>query len=171
MNADILGPYDEAIRLLPELHRPRSIRMSRKGKWNVLIAIGVPLLLFAVEAYDQHHRPTPGMTLEALLKLNGVIGVLLVGIFWLRPYLKHKPLISEGEIAIGRITRVDSGRLIWVHYEFDTPSGERVTRMGTTFRIDLCPGVRVPIFYDRENPKKQVALCASFFEVVSPLKQ
>jgi hypothetical protein len=170
MNADILGPYDEAILLLPELQSPRSIRMSRKGKWNVLIAIGVPLLLFAVEVYDQHHRPTPGMTIEALLKLNGVIGVLLVGIFCLRPYLKHKRLISEGEIAIGRITRVDSGRLTWVHYEFDTPSGERVTTMGTTFRIDLSPGVRVPIFYDRENPKKQVALCTSFFEVVLPLK-
>jgi hypothetical protein len=30
--------------------------------------------------------------------------------------------------------------------------------------------MNVPIFYDPQNPKKQLALCASFYEVVLPGK-
>jgi hypothetical protein len=31
-SAHVSGPYDETIRILPELPRPRAIRMSGKGK-------------------------------------------------------------------------------------------------------------------------------------------
>ena len=166
----IWGPYDETIRILAELPRPRPIRISSKGKWITLIVLLVPLAVFTVAAYDQHRHPTPGMTMEGLLEFLGIVTVLMGAFLWLPPFLRHKALVSDGELATGEITRLDSGRIIYVYYEFETPFGQRVEKMSTTFRIDLAPGMKTPVFYNRKNPKKAIALCTAFFDVVLPLK-
>jgi hypothetical protein len=137
--------------------------MSSKAKQVGLVVLLVPLVVFALAAYDQRHHPTPGTTMEGLLEFFGEI--VMAGLFWLPPYLKHKPLITEGELAIGRITIFDN---LYAYYEFETTSGERVYKWGTTFRTDLAPGMKMPVFYNRENPKKAVALCTSFYDVVLP---
>jgi len=166
--SDISGPYDETIRIISDLPRPRPVRMSSKGKQMGLVVLSVPLVVFALAAYEQRHHPTPGTTMEGLLKFFGEGVGVMAGLFWLPPYVKHKPLITEGELAIGRITKFDKGRIIYVFYEFETPSGERVFKMSTTFRTDLAAGMKLPVFYNRENPKKAVALCASLYDVALP---
>jgi hypothetical protein len=166
----ISGPYDETIRILEELPRPRPIRIGSKGKWITLIVLVVPLAVFTFAAYDQHRHPTPGMTMEGLLEFFGIMPVFMGAILWLPPYLRDKALVSEGDLAIGEITRLDSGRIIYVYYEFETPFGQRVKKMSTTFRIDLAPGMKTPVFYNRENPKKAIALCTAFYDVVLPVK-
>ena len=166
----ISGPYDETVRVLAELPRPRPIRISSKGKWTTLIVLLVPLAVFALAAYSQHRRPTPGMSMESLVEFFGIMVALMGAFLWLPPYLNHKSLVSDGELATGEITRIDSGRIIYVYYEFETPSGQRVKKMSTTFRIDLAPGMKTPVFYNRQNPKKAIALCTAFYDVVLPLK-
>ena len=44
--------------------------------------------------------------------------------------------------------------------------GETFSRMTTDNARQLLVGMTVPVFYDPDEPKKQVALCASFYEVV-----
>jgi len=107
--------------------------------------------------------------MEGLLEFFGIMAALMGAFLWLPPYLRHRALVSDGELATGEITRIDNGRIIYVYYEFETPSGQAIKKMSTTFRIDLAPGMKTPIFYNRENPKKAIALCTSFYDVVLPL--
>jgi hypothetical protein len=166
----ISGPYDETIRILAELPRPRPIRISSKGKWITLIVLVVPLAVFTIAAYEQHRHPTPGMTMEGLLEFFGIMAVLMGAFLWLPPYLRDKALVSGGELATAEITRIDNARIIYVYYEFETPFGQRVKKMSTTFRTDLATGMKTPVFYNRENPKKAIALCTAFYDVVLPVK-
>ena len=43
-------------------------------------------------------------------------------------------------------------------------SPQRSRTVRDSFRV----GMNVPIFYDPQSPKKQLALCGSFYEVVLP---
>ena len=53
-----------------------------------------------------------------------------------------------------------------IRYEFTTPAGETFSRMTTDNARQLLVGMSVPIFYDPQQPKRQVALCASFYEIM-----
>jgi hypothetical protein len=55
-----------------------------------------------------------------------------------------------------------------IRYEFTTPAGEALSGTTTDNARQLLVGMSVPIFYDPQQPKKQVALCAAFYEVVLP---
>ena len=55
-----------------------------------------------------------------------------------------------------------------IRYEFTTAAGEAFARMSTDSARLLDVGMNVPIFYDRQEPKKQVALSAAFYEVALP---
>jgi hypothetical protein len=163
------GPYDDTIRFLVDLARPRPVRMSFKGQFMALLTFPGPLVLFALIANDGRHHPTPGITIAGLATFFGVIEMFLVGLLWLWPCLKQKRLVSVGELAIGEITEVDdSPRNPWVRYKFETPLGEKLTSYHQTYRVDLARGMKVPVFYDLQKPKKQVALCSAYYEVPLP---
>ena len=169
---DISGPYDEKIRLISEVPRPRPIRMTFKAKFLAFVAFPGPLVLFALIAKNEHQHATPGITIGRMLIFFGLLEVLLVGPIWLRPFIRHKSLISEGDLAIGRILKMLSNRgYPYALYEFETASGRRIRKLDMTCRSDLSPGMKVPVFYNRENPKRAVALCTSFYDLVLPLKQ
>jgi hypothetical protein len=163
------GQYDDTIRLLADIPRPRPVRLSFKGAFVALLTFPGPLVLFAVIANDERHHPTPGTTITGLAIFFGVTEILLVGLLWVWPCLKQRRLVSEGELAIGEITKVDdSPRNPWVHYKFETPLGEKLTSYHQTYRVDLAQGMKVPVFYDEQRPKKQVALCSAYYEVPLP---
>jgi hypothetical protein len=140
--------------------------MSFKGGLTALLTFPGPLILLALFANDERHHPTPGITIARLVIFFCVIEVLLVGLLWLRPCLKHRRLVSMGDLAIGHVTEAyhDGG----VRYAFETPSGERLTKLGQTYRTDLSRGMKVPVFYDPQKPKSEIALVASFYEVQLP---
>jgi hypothetical protein len=163
----VVGPYDDTIPLLADIPRPRPLRMSFKGGLTALLTFPGPLVLLAIFANDARHQPTPGITIARLVVFFGLLEVLLVGLLWLRPCLKHRRLVSEGDLAIGLVTEADHGNG-WVRYAFDTPSGERLTKLGQTYRGDLFPGMKVPVFYDPQKPKNEIGLVASFYEVQVP---
>jgi hypothetical protein len=86
-----------------------------------------------------------------------------------RVLARERELLGEGEVVMGRVTKQWTARNgNGIQYEFTTPSGETISRMTTDFARQLMDGMSVPVFYDALDPKKQVALCAAFYEVVLP---
>jgi hypothetical protein len=87
----------------------------------------------------------------------------------LRTIGKQKFLLAEGEMAMANVTKRWVARNgPNVNYEFTTPLGEHFSRSAADGSGQLTIGIQVPIFYDPQRPKKQLALCASFYEVVLP---
>jgi hypothetical protein len=87
----------------------------------------------------------------------------------LRKITQQKDLLAEGEMATARVTKrwiARNGPNI--RYEFMTPLGEHFSRGTADASRQLSVGMNVPIFYDQQRPKKQLALCASFYEVILP---
>jgi hypothetical protein len=160
------GPYESTIRLLGDIPRPRPVRLSFKGEFVGLLTFPVPLVFFAIVLNDERHHPTLAPSVTVLAIILGAIEFLLVGLLWLWPCVKQKRLVSEGELAVGEITEVvDSPRNPWVRYKFETPLGEKLTSYHQSYRVDLAAGMTVPVFYDAQKPKKQVALCSAYWEV------
>ena len=164
------APYSEEhnafIRLLADIPRPRPLRMSFKGGLTALLTFPGPLILLALFANDERHHPTPGITIarlvNILLRYRGTAGrfALVVTV------PKAQASDINGDLAIGHVTEAyhDGG----VRYAFETPSGERLTKLGQTYRTDLSRGMRVLVFYDPQKPKREIGLVASFYEVQLP---
>jgi len=170
LNEDIAQKYRE----IAELQRPRPVRIGRAGKINVAV-ISVGLLVFAValiamavlkpNAQNGNVRQPP-RPLVILLPLGLVTGVALL---MRRSLLEQRRLLTLGEIAMARVTKQWAARNgNGIRYEFTTPAGESFARMSTDSARLLDVGMNVPVFYDRQEPKKQVALSAAFYEVVLP---
>ena len=156
------GPYDDIIRGLADVPRPRPVRMSFKGQFMGLLAAG----LLGLVGYVAHDLIAFAEWDVAGL-VFAIVLMLLVGLLWLRPSLKHRRLVSEGDMAIGQVTEAyHDGSM---RYAFETPSGERLSKLGQTFRgTDFSPGMKVPVFYNPQKPKSEVALPTSFYELAMP---
>jgi hypothetical protein len=169
----IPGPYDEMNRVLAELPRPRPVRMSRRGK-TIAVMVSAALLaslgIFATgiattsAVAGRETRPP-----QLLVFVPPIALILVIVPLMLRGIAKQKFLLAEGEIAAARVTKrwlARNGPNI--RYEFTTPLGEHFSRSAADSTRQLSVGMNVPILYDPQRPKKQLALCASFFEVVRP---
>ncbi|MGD0906602.1 MAG: zinc ribbon domain-containing protein [Candidatus Acidiferrales bacterium] len=175
--ASIAAPNEEIAqkyRVLAELQRPRPVRMSRMGKINVavisigLLAFAVALIAMAVLKPNAASASTkqPPRPLVIVLPLGLVTGIALL---MRRSLLEQRRLLTLGEMAMARVTKQWAARNgNGIRYEFTTPAGEAFARMSTDSARLLDVGMNVPIFYDRQEPKKQVALSAAFYEVALP---
>jgi hypothetical protein len=162
---------------LSEVQRPRPVRMSRQGKMNTAI-ISITLLLFAgglVAMIALHPAAQAGEAASGASATlpRSVVYLLPVGLiatiaFAMRRSLaQQRWLLTMGEVAMGRVTKQWTARNgNGIRYDFTTPSGEMISGISTDSARELLVGMSVPIFYDPQNPKKQVASCAAFFEVV-----
>jgi hypothetical protein len=180
----ITAPSDEVAgqyKTLTELQRPRPVRMSRQGKMSTAIIV-ISLLVFAgvLVAMVQLHPgvpSVPGATEKAampraVLYVLPLCMIVAVVFFMRRSLMQQKWLLSMGEVAMGRVTKQWIARNgNGIRYDFTTPTGETISRMTTDASRQLLPGMDVPIFYDPREPKKQVALCSSFYEVQSPAQR
>jgi hypothetical protein len=131
--------------------------------------IAIPAGLFGVAALiaTQEHRHSTGLTLRGGLEALSVV-VIMAGIVMRFIYARHKRLVSEGEFAIGRVTgQAGSSKTgTYLRYEFKTRVGERLSEIAWYGLPILRAGMRLPVFYDRENPDENVALCGSLYKVV-----
>jgi hypothetical protein len=168
-NEDVGRKY----RMLTELQRPRPVRMSRMGKMNVavifiaLVAFAVALIVMAVlKPSGTGSARQPAQPLVVVLPLGLVTGIAL---FMRRSLLEQRRLLELGEIAMARVSKQWAARNgFGIRYEFTAPGGESFSRISTDGARLLTVGMSVPVFYDRQEPKRQVALSAAFFEVVLP---
>lgn len=170
----VAGPYDEMSRILAGLPRPRSVRMSRRGK---LIATMVSFALLAsLAAYA-----VTGMALQRTAGAQyagpsqvpvyalSIVFIVVFGAVMLNVIGRQKRLLAEGEMTVARVIKRTMARNgPFVYYQFITPAGQQISRGASDGSRQLAVGMSVPIFYDAHDPKKQIALCASFYEVVQP---
>jgi hypothetical protein len=165
-------PMAQQYATLAELQRPRLVRMSRLGKMNTAI-IFISLLVFAgVLAAIVAIRPASGgnpalpRPVVYLLPL-GLLAV--IALFTRRSLAQQRRLLAMGELAMARVTKQWTARNgNGIRYEFTTQTGEILSGMTTDNSRQLLVGMSLPVFYDPQQPKKQVAPCAAFYEVVLP---
>jgi Protein of unknown function (DUF3592) len=125
------------------------------------------LMITALTAKDYFH-PTASWQKETFVSFFRLLCGLAVvlGLLQWRIYVRHRHLVSNGEVVLGRITKnygsARNGQ--YLRYEFNTQSGETLSKTRTSWRL-LDVGMRIPVFYDPYNPKKQVALFAAYYEV------
>lgn len=179
--ASITAPSDAAVRqyaAISEFQRPRPVRMSSQGKMSTAIVV-ISLLFFAgalIVLVILHPGaptvPAAGATssrtrpLVYALPLALVVGI---GFVMRRALVQQRWLLTMGDVAMGNVTKQWTARNgSGIRYEFVAPGGETFSRVTTDNARQLLVGMSVPIFYDPREPKKQVALCASFYEVVLP---
>lgn len=169
----IPGPYDEISRVLAELPRPRPVRMSRRGKLiaaivssALLASLGIFAASLSLTSAVAGRNAAPPQFLAFALP---IVLILVIVPLMLRKITQQKFLVATGEIASAHVTKRWIARNgPYIRYEFAAPLGEHFSRSAADASRTLAVGMNVPIFYDQQSPKKQLALCASFYEVVLP---
>jgi hypothetical protein len=176
LDGHIPGPYDEIGRAIAALPRPRRVRMSQRGKLTAVMIVAVLLAsvglfvsgLAAKSAAAQRSGERPQL-LPFTLPILFI--VIIVPVMVLN-FTRQKPLLAEGEIATARVTKRRAARHgPRIQYQFTTPLGEHFSQGASDGPGQLQVGMTVPVFYDPQKPKKQLALCASLYEIVMPGEQ
>jgi hypothetical protein len=92
----------------------------------------------------------------------------LMPLAWLWWLLRQRHLVARGETTVGLVesrttpSRGDPRVLI----RFETSGGPACSRSAADRDYGIQQGMSVPVFYDPAKPKKCVAACESYFEVV-----
>ncbi len=162
------------VHVLSSLPTPRDVRMKKRSKIGfgiVFVLFGALAIFFAVLTImvgkgDTSTQMTPGFaaTMSALVAFALLVPFAIVG-----STLKQKKLMINGQFTLARITgqwtmRNTNG----ISYDFVDASGKLFKCRGNDSTRACFEGMTVPVFYNPENPKKQIAACASAYEVVLP---
>jgi hypothetical protein len=154
--------------------RPREIRMSTRGRVSLSVAfVGVMgfAAIFGLHLYTIWMRKlsfavfTPGDWVIA-----GIVAFLLFLPYTMwRSQVRECDLLENGEVALATVVRQwqgDKGSSS-VEYEFKDFQGETRRGGGFDYTQKLFEGMRVAVFYDRDNPKRQIPACATYHEIVT----
>jgi hypothetical protein len=172
--AQAARPAAPDFKSLLEMPRPRPVRVSRKGRSSLLIAMtGVAAfdLIFLTHVWRSYRAAG---SLSALPRADWVWMVFALAIA-LIPYAtwknvqRQRALLVTGEVAIAKVLRQFSNRSTFtIQYEFSDALGQKVTGLATDTTRSFYEGMNVPVFYDAQNPGRRVVQCESFCEVILP---
>jgi len=158
---------------LSGLSKPRIVRFKPVAR---VITIAFPISWIFIVYFgfkimrDEIAVSSPLATLRDLgpLLLFALIWSV-IGITTIRSARRDRKLLSEGELAIAIVTHQElSGgkrRQSKIRYEFKDVTGRLVRGGGTDESWELYEDMEVPVFYDAEDPGKNVALCAATCEL------
>jgi hypothetical protein len=159
-------------RLLAEMPRPRPVRVSGKGRANLVIAmVGVAAfdLIFVIHVWRSYRAAG---SFAALPRADWMWLLLAVGIA-LIPYAtwknvqRQKELLSTGEVAVARVVQQMRNRATFmIQYEFQDAQGQKVTGLAADTTRSFYEGMSVPVFFDAQDSRRRVVQCESFCEVV-----
>jgi hypothetical protein len=154
--------------------RPREIRMSSQGKFGViagsLMALGfagaIGFQVYTKWALHQSFARFQGGD-WAMAGVGALLLLLPYGIW--RGQNAECDLLENGEVALAKVTQQWTGNKnsASIECEFKDSSGQvrKVISADTTRK--LYQGMSVPVFYDRDDPKRQIAYCATLHEVIT----
>ncbi len=162
--------YDFLLSLPP----PRPVRLSRRGKTIVNLLL---IFVFGMEGFlawtlhgvwyrDQvmAQSRTPEIFLFCFM-----VFIASLPFFMRRGMVRDKNLMENGAVAMGRvIEQRNLKNASAITYEFKDASGRKVSGSGNDLTRTFLPEMTVPIFYDAQEPKRNVAACATFFEITNP---
>jgi hypothetical protein len=153
--------------------RPREIRMAMRGRVSLSLALAAVLgfaAIFGLHLYTVWARKlslavfTPGDWLIAAI----VALLLLLPFTMWRAQVRECDLLENGEVALATVVRQWRGdkSTSSIEYEFKDFQGATHKGLGFDYTQKLFEGMRVAVFYDRDNPKRQIPACATYHEVV-----
>ena len=172
-----LAPSAEATakyQALLRASRPREIRMSSQGKFGVIAGL---LMSLGFAAAIGMHLYTKWVPRQSFVRFQtsdwamGGFGALLLLLpfgIW-RGQKTECDLLEDGEVALAKVTRQWSGDKgsSSIECEFKDFSGQVHKVIAVDNTRKLLQSMYVPVFYDRNNPARQVAYCATLHEVVT----
>lgn len=167
----------EESRVLLSLPCPRPIRMKSSG---LLILFVVPLFALAVgiaTGARLYRDWLPTQSVAAAPKgdlLMGCVALLLIALpygMW-RSRIQQRDLLQNGTVVLATITRQSStnDQTSNISYEFVDSSGKKFSSTTMDPTRKLYEGMRLPVFYDPQNPGLQISSVTSSYEVVMPGK-
>jgi len=170
VNREKTKQYDFLVSLPP----PRPVRLGPRGKIMLTVVLLVVFFLdafliwslygvwYGTHSFADFHGPQIFLACLTVL-------IACVPFFVRRGMVRHKNLMENGAVAMARVTgqRTLKNNSI-ITYEFEDTNGATISESGPDLTRSFFEGMTVPVFYDAKNPKRQVAACASFFEIVNP---
>lgn len=167
-------PVPADFKLLLEMPRPRPVRVSSRGRANLVIAMaGVAAfdLIFLIHVWRSY---TAAGSFAALPRADWIWLLLAAGIA-LIPYAtwknvqRQKALLSTGEAALARVLRQMRNRSTFmIQYEFQDAQGQTVKGFATDVTRSVYEGMSVPVYFDAQDSRRRIVQCESFCEVVLP---
>jgi hypothetical protein len=165
-----VGSGDQALLRIPA---PRKIRMAKRGRIILGITMAGLLLFvvpFAANLYRQwslFHSFSNVRGLAGGIALESVVALAAFGIW--RSQTRECDLLEHGDVVMGRVTRQwsDKGNSN-IDYEFTDFMGQQHNGWCQDYTQKLFSEMPVAVFYDRDNPKRQIAACGTLHEVVMP---
>jgi hypothetical protein len=153
--------------------RPREIRMSARGKFGIaaatIFALGIAAAIF-IHLYTLW-IPKQSFARFATsdwftLGVGFLLALVPYGVW--RGQVKECDLLENGEVVLGKVTRQwnDNKNGSSIEYNFTDYQGQSHTLTAFDNSNSLYVGMPVPVFYDRDNPKRAIASCASLHRVV-----
>jgi hypothetical protein len=160
---------DAHLQSLRLLLRPRPVRLSWRGWWSVLVDLAMLTLgfsLFWVYHADRSRGGRGGIWLLFAAILT-VTSTLDLWSFW-----RDRRLMTTGEFAVGKIIRQEEGSSRWgswnaVTYVFADQAQQSLVGNARDYSKSLFEEMLVTIFYDPDNPKRNMALEGSLFTIES----
>jgi hypothetical protein len=154
--------------------RPREIRMSMRGRVSLPLAL-VGVLGFAA-IFGLHLYTVWARKLSFAVFSTGdwviaaiVAFLLLLPFTMWRAQVRECDLLKNGEVALAKVVRQwqSDKSSSSIEYEFKDFQGETRRGIGFDYKERLFEGMPVAVFYDRNNPKRQIPACATYHEVVT----
>ena len=154
--------------------RPREIRMSMRGRISLPLALVGVLgfaAIFGLHLYTVWARKHS----FAVFTVGDWVIAAIVALLLFLPYtmwrsqVRECDLLENGEVALATVVRQwkgDKGSSS-IEYEFKDFQGENRKGMGFDYTNKLFEGMPVAVFYDRDNPQRQIPACATYHEVVT----
>ena len=162
--------YEELLQIPP----PRNVRLSKRGRFNLSLVLVVVLAFVSILLAELYRSWAITKSFEAFhFREWGMLGfallLLLILVTQWRTVARDRELLQHGDIATARIVQKWGSRSASaIKYEYQDGSGEKHVQTGTDYTQKLVEGMRVPVFYDRENPNRQVPACGTYYEVIQP---
>src|SRR5580704_4033432 len=153
---------------------PRRIRTSRQGRivlWVAALGLSLFIVQPAAGLYRQwvtYHSFSNVRGLGWGIALVCIVALAAFGIW--RGQVRETDLLERGEVVMGRVVRqwADDKRNSQVEYEFTDYMGSLHRGIANDRTDELSSGSPLVVFYDRDNPKRQVAYCSTLHEVILP---
>jgi hypothetical protein len=152
--------------------RPREVRMSSRGYFGIIAGsiFGVGMAVsFGLHSYSLWARSQSFARFHGSDWVVAMLGVLLMLVpfgMW-SGQKKEVDLLENGEVTLGKVTRQWSNKDgSFIECNFTDWSGQTHKLLATDTTRKLYSGMAVPMFYDRENPRRALAYCATLHEVV-----
>lgn len=163
---------DESLLRMPA---PRQIRVSKSGRfvmWISVFGLLAFFIPFAANLYRQwtlYHSFSNIRGLGWGIALECVVAFAAYGIW--RGQVRECDLLEHGEVVMGRVLRqwTDDKRNSTIQYEFTDFLGTSHRGSVLDRTSQLFSGMPLVVFYDRNNPKRQIAYCSTLHEVILPL--